>query len=77
MPFQKTGRRRGRDRDTALLLLLHPVHDGGAVVHFAHFVRNPGVEQHAFGGRGLTGINVSTDADITIPLDGCFAWHFE
>jgi hypothetical protein len=38
-------------------------------------VRDPGVEQDALGGRGFTGINVGTDADITIPLDRSFAWH--
>ncbi len=32
------GRRGGGDRDAALLLLLHPVHDGGALVDLAHLV---------------------------------------
>jgi hypothetical protein len=38
-------------------------------------VRDAGVEKDAFGGRGLTGINVSTDADVAIPVDGRGAWH--
>jgi hypothetical protein len=32
------GRRGGRDRNSALLLLLHPVHRRGAVVDFADLV---------------------------------------
>jgi hypothetical protein len=37
----EAGRRSGRNRDAALLLLLHPVHGGGAVVHLADLVREP------------------------------------
>src|SRR5262249_11693266 len=61
--------------DAAFLFLLHPVHDGGAVVHLAQLVGDAGVEQDALGGRGLTGINVGTDADVAIALDGGFAGH--
>ena len=75
-PFPEARRRRRGDRNAALLLLLHPVHHRGAVVHFAHLVRDAGIEQDAFGGRGLTGINVGTDADVAIPLDWSFTWHF-
>jgi hypothetical protein len=39
-------------------------------VHFAHLVGDAGVEKDALGGRGLAGINVSTDADVAIPIDG-------
>jgi hypothetical protein len=46
------------DRDAALLLLLHPVHRGGAVVHFTDLVVHTGVEQDALGGGGLAGIDV-------------------
>jgi hypothetical protein len=60
----ETGRRGRRDRDAALLLLLHPVHDGGAFVDFADLVRDPGVEQDAFGRSGLAGIDVRHDADV-------------
>jgi hypothetical protein len=52
------GRGRG-DGDAALLLLLHPVHGGGAVVHFADLVIDAGVEQDALGRRGLAGIDVA------------------
>jgi len=54
----------GRDGDAAFLLLLHPVHDGGAFVHFADFVRNPGVVQDPFRRGRLPGIDVRHDADI-------------
>ncbi len=64
----ETGRRRGRDGDTALLFLLHPVHDGRTVVHLADLVRYTGVEQDALGRRRLTGIDVGHDADIPIAL---------
>ena len=58
-------RRRGRrDRDAALLLLLHPVHHRGPVVDLAELVRDPGVEEDALGGGGLPGIDVRHDADV-------------
>ena len=60
----EAGRRGRRDRDAALLLLLHPVHDGGAFVDFTDLVRNPGVEQDPFRRRGLPGIDVGHDADV-------------
>ena len=44
----RRGRGRG-DRDAALLLLDHPVHRRGAVVHLAHLVHAPGVKQNALG----------------------------
>src|SRR5204863_95283 len=74
-PFPETGGRGRRDRDAALALLLHPVHDGRAVVHFAYLVRDARVEKDAFGGRGLAGINVGTDADVAIPVDGRRTCH--
>ncbi len=58
-------RRRGRrDRDAALLLLRHPVHRRGAVVHLADLVGDAGVEQDALGRRGLAGIDVRHDAEV-------------
>jgi hypothetical protein len=44
-------------------------------VDFADLVRHARVEKDALGGRGLTGINVRTDADIPIALDGCVSCH--
>ena len=54
----------GGDGDTALLLLRHPVHGRSAVVNFTDLVRDTRVKQDAFGRRGLTGIDVSHDADV-------------
>ena len=56
--------------DTALLLLLHPVHGGGAFMHFTDFVRDTRVEQDALGRRRLAGINVRHDADVAITING-------
>ncbi len=50
--------------DTALLLLLHPVHCSSTVVHFTDFVSKTGVEKDTLGGSGLTGIDMSHNADI-------------
>ena len=60
----EAGRRGRRNRDAALLFLLHPVHDGGAFVDFADLVRDPGVEQDPFRRRRLAGIDVRHDADV-------------
>jgi len=74
-PFPEAGRRRRRDRDAALLLLLHPVHGGGAVVDLADLVVHARVEQDALGRGRLPGVDVRRDADVPITLDRCFACH--
>ena len=53
-----------RDRDAALLLLLHPVGGRGAVVGLAQLVVDARVEQDALGRRRLAGIDVRHDADV-------------
>jgi hypothetical protein len=60
----EAGGRRGGDGDAALLLLLHPVHLGGALVHLAHLARDARVEQDPFGGRGLSRVDVRHDPDV-------------
>ena len=75
MPVQNAGGRGGRDRDAALLLLLHPVHGRRAFVHLANLVIDAGVEQDAFGRRRLAGIDVGHDAEVAITLDGSGACH--
>src|SRR5918995_582655 len=75
MVAPEAGRRRRRDGDPALLLLLHPVHHGGAFVYLADLVRNSGVEQDALGRRRLSGIDVRHDADVARPVQWCLAWH--
>jgi hypothetical protein len=57
------------NRDAALLLLLHPVHGGSAVMHFADLVALAGVEQDALGRRRLASINVSHDAEVTVVFE--------
>ena len=64
-------RRRGRrDRDPALLLLLHPVHHRGALVHLAHLVRAAGVVEDPLGRRRLAGVDVRHDPDVADTLEG-------
>ena len=70
--------RGGRSRsngNTTLLLLRHPVHGRSAIMHFTDFVVNTGVEQDTLGGRGLTGVDVSTDTDVTVTCNGCCTSH--
>ena len=71
----ESGRRGRRDGDAALLLLLHPVHGRGAVVHFADFMRLAGIIEDALSRRRLPGINVGHDAEIAIVLDSVAARH--
>jgi hypothetical protein len=63
--------RRGRrgDGNAALLLLLHPVHDGGAIMHLSHLVRSPCVVENALRRGRFTGIDMRHDADIAIFLE--------
>jgi hypothetical protein len=71
----ETGRGSGRDRDAALLLLLHPVHGGRAIVHFTDLVIHTGVKQNALGGGGFAGVDVRRDTDVAVALNGGFASH--
>jgi hypothetical protein len=50
----------------ALLLLLHPVHLGRALVDLAHLVRDARVVEDALGGRGLPRIDVRHDPDVRV-----------
>ena len=54
----------GRDGHAALLLLHHPVHRRGAVVHLADLVGLARVVQNALGRRRLARIDVGHDADV-------------
>ena len=58
------GRGGGGDGDPPLLLLDHPVHGRGTLVHLAELVRAPGVVEDSLRGRGLAGIDVGHDADV-------------
>jgi len=57
-------RRRRGDGDAALLLLLHPVHHRGAVMHLTDLVADPGVEQDALGGRRFARVDMRHDPDV-------------
>ena len=68
-------RRSGRDRDAALLLLLHPVHRRGALVDLTDLVGATGVVEDPLGRRRLTGVDVRHDADVAGLIEGELAWH--
>ena len=57
------------NRDAALALLGHPVHDGGAFVHLADLVGTARVVEHALGHGRLAGIDVGDDADVAEVFD--------
>jgi hypothetical protein len=61
---------KAHDPDAALLLLIHPVGDRGALVHLPHAVHTPAVEQDALGGRGLARVDVGDDADVADAIEG-------
>ena len=73
MPFsvryQKRGGRSGRNRDAALLLLLHPVHRCVAVVHFADLVATGrcNKESRSVVSR-FASVNVRHDADVAVTI---------
>src|SRR5690349_9653722 len=78
MPLPLALRGGGGDGDAPLLLLLHPVHDGGALVDLTDLVRDAGVEEDALGRRRLTGVDVRHDADIADLGEGSvYGSHFE
>ena len=62
--FPETGGSSGSNGDTAFLLLLHPVHGGGTVVHLTDLVGDTCVEKDSLSGSGLTSIDVCHDADV-------------
>ena len=71
----EAGRGGRGDRDAALALLLHPVHDGRAVVHLAQLVGDAGVEEDPLRRRGLAGVDVRRDPDVPVAFDGGLASH--
>src|SRR6478609_4320052 len=67
--------RGGRDGDTALLLLLHPISRRGAFVHLADLVVDAGVVEDPFGNGRLAGIDVGHDADVARAFESGVAGH--
>ncbi len=59
-----TGRRGRRDRDAALLLLLHPVHRGATLVDLTDLVVDAGVVEDALGRGGLARVDMRHDPDV-------------
>ncbi|MNI58662.1 hypothetical protein D3C73_1137810 [compost metagenome] len=64
-----------RDGDAAFLLLFHPVHHGGAVMDFADFVGDTGIEEDALGRRRFARVDMGADADVAVKLDARLASH--
>ena len=64
-----------RDRDAALLLLDHVVHDRRAFVHLTDLVGAAGVVEDALGRRGLARVDVGHDADVAGLFEGELAGH--
>src|ERR1022692_955983 len=58
------GRGSRGDRDAPLLLLLHPVHRGGALVDLAELVADAGIEQDPLGGRRFARVDMRHDPDV-------------
>ena len=58
-----------RDRDAALLLLDHPVHDCGTLVHLADLVGLAGVVEDPLGRGGLARVDVRHDPDVPHPRE--------
>jgi hypothetical protein len=58
------GGRGRRDRDPALALEIHMVHDRALTLDFLDGMGAAGIKQHPLGERGLARIDVSRDADV-------------
>ncbi|MPM54606.1 hypothetical protein SDC9_101384 [bioreactor metagenome] len=74
-PLPVASRGGGRDGDAALLLLLHPVHGGSAVMGLTDLVVHAGVEQNALGSSRLARVNVGHNADIAGVFKRVFSRH--
>ena len=67
--------RGGSDRDASLLLLLHPIHCGGAVMDFAHLMRFAGVIENPLRRRRFARIDMGHDAEVPVIFDRMAAGH--
>ncbi len=72
----KAGCRCGGDCYSALLFLLHPVHRCGAFMDLSDFVCASRIKQDAFRRRGLSGIDMSHDPDISYFFKRILPRHF-
>ena len=64
-----------RDRDAALLLLLHPIHDGRALMDFTQLVGASRVVEDPLRDRGLARVDVGHDPDVADLLEVDGACH--
>ncbi len=71
----EAGRRGRGDRDAPLLLLLHPVHGGGALMDLTDLVVLARVIEDALGRSRLAGIDVGHDADVAVQLERSLTSH--
>jgi hypothetical protein len=76
MLFPEAGGCSAGNGNTALLFLLHPVHDRFTVMDLSQAVGHPCIEQDALRGRGLTSVDVGHKANITLSTYGSLAGHF-
>jgi hypothetical protein len=60
----RTGSCSRSNGDSALLLLLHPVHRGSAFMDFTDLVIDAGVEKDSLSCRGFTRVDMSHDPDV-------------
>jgi hypothetical protein len=60
----RRGRGRGGDGDPPLLLLLHPVHGGGALMNLTDLVVDTGVEENPLSRRRLARVDMRHDPDV-------------
>src|SRR6056297_1051354 len=65
MVLPETGGCSGRNSNTTLLLLLHPVHGRSAIMDFAELMGYTGVKKDPLSCCCFTGIDMSHNADIT------------
>src|SRR4029077_6171102 len=68
-------RRRARNRNPALALLLHPVHGGCAFIHRTDLVGHTRIEEDPLRRRGLSGVDVRHDPDVAGILEFEYSSH--
>ena len=57
------------DRDAAFALLLHPIGNRSTIIHGTNPMGHACIEQDSLSGSRFTGINMSNDADVSIPFE--------
>ena len=61
----------GSNGNSPLLLLLHPVHRSGTVMHFSDFMRQTGIKQNTFRCSRFSRVNMGHNTDITCIFQYC------